>query len=274
MPFGLANAPVTFQAYVNKTLKPYIDVFYVVYLDDVLIYSETEDSHWEHVRRVLRALLEYCLYAKLSECAFNCSEVTFLGFIVNQRGIQIEPLHIEAITEWPEPESARDILVFLRFAGFYRRFVRRFLQVAAPLTDLTRGAKKGKTRPPFVFNEQARKAFETLKRVFTTAPVLEHYNWEAPLVMETDASKAGAGCVLSQIGEDKQWHPIAYYSYKFKGTEPRWDTHDKELYAIVLDFKTWRHYLQGSKDPIRVILDHNNLRYFMTTKKLSAKQIC
>ena len=152
--------------------------------------------------------------------------------------------------------------------------MRRFSQVAAPLTDLTRGAKKGKTRPPFVFNEQARKAFETLKRVFTTAPVLEHYNWEAPLVMETDASKAGAGCVLSQIGEDKQWHPIAYYSYKFKGTEPRWDTHDKELYAIVLDFKTWRHYLQGSKHPICVILDHNNLCYFMTTKKLGAKQIC
>ena len=87
MPFGLANAPATFQAYVNKTLKPYIDVFYVVYLDDVLIYSETEDSHWEHVQRVLRALLEHCLYAKLSECAFNCSKITFLGFIVNQHGI-------------------------------------------------------------------------------------------------------------------------------------------------------------------------------------------
>ena len=274
MPFGLANAPATFQAYVNKALKPYIDIFYVVYLDDVLIYSETEDSHWEHVKRVLRALLEHRLYAKLSKCAFNRSKFTFLGFIVNQRGIQIEPSRIEAITEWPEPESARDILVFLGFAGFYRRFVRGFLQLAAPLTDLTRGAKKGETRPTFVFNEQAREAFETLKRVFTTAPVLEHYNWEAPLVMETNASKAGAGGVLSQIGENKQWHPIAYYSYKFKGAEPRWDTHDKELYAIVLGFKTWRHYLQGSKYPICVISDHNNLCYFMTTKELSAKQIC
>ena len=149
------------------------------------------------MRRVLRALLEHRLYAKLSKCAFNRSEVTFLGFIVNQRGIQIEPSRIEAITEWPKPESARDILVFLGFADFYRQFVQGFSQVAAPLTDLTRRAKKGKTRPPFVFNEQARKAFETLKRMFTTAPVLEHYNWEAPLIMKTDASKAGAGGVLS-----------------------------------------------------------------------------
>ena len=127
MPFSLANAPATFQAYVNKALKPYIDVFCVVYLDNVLIYSKTENSHWEHVRRVLRALLEHRLYAKLSKCAFNRNKITFLRFIVNQRGIQIEPSRIEAITEWPKPESARDILVFLGFAGFYRRFVREFL---------------------------------------------------------------------------------------------------------------------------------------------------
>ncbi len=273
MPFGLANAPATFQAYVNKALKPYIDVFCVVYLDDVLVYSESEDLHWEHVRKVLRALLEYRLYAKLSKCAFNRSEVTFLGFVVNQRGIQMEQSRIDAITEWPEPESAKDILVFLGFAGFYRRFVKGFSQIAAPLTDLTKGGKKGEARPPFTFGEEARKAFETLKRVFTTAPILEHYNWEAALRMETDASKAGAGGVLSQMGKDGQWHPIAFFSYKFKGAETRWDTHDKELYAIVLGFKNWRHYLQGSKHPIRVISDHNNLRYFMTTKELNAKQI-
>lgn len=152
------------------------------------------------MQRVLRVLLKHCLYAKLLKCAFNYSKITFLGFIVNQRGIQMEPSCIEAITEWPEPESARDIQVFLGFAGFYWRFVLGFLQVAAPLTDLTRGAKKGKTRPLFVVTEDALKAFEILKRVFTTAPVLEHYNWEAPLVMETDTSKAGVGGVLSQIG--------------------------------------------------------------------------
>ena len=273
MPFGLANAPATFQGYVNKALKPYIDVCCVVYLDDVLVYSESEDLHWEHVRKVLRALLEHRLYAKLSKCAFNRSEVTFLGFVVTPRGIQMEQSRIEAITEWPEPESARDILVFLGFAGFYRRFVRGFSQLAAPLTDLTKGAKKGQARPPFVFGSQAREAFNTLKWVFTTAPILEHYDWEAALRMETDASQAGAGGVLSQMGKDGQWHPIAFFSYKFKGPETRWDVHDKELYAIVLGFKNWRHYLQGSKHPIRVITDHNNLRYFMSTKELNAKQI-
>ena len=222
---------------------------------------------------VLRALLEYRLYAKLSKCAFNRSEVTFLGFVVNQRGVQMEQSRIDAITEWPEPRNARDVLVFLGFAGFYRRFIRGFSQIAAPLTDLTRGAKKGKTRPPFVFDKQACEAFKTLKRVFTSAPVLEHYDWEKALTMETDASKAGAGGVLSQLGIGQQWHPIAFFSYKFKDAETRWDVHDKELYAIMLGFKNWRHYLQGSKHPIRVITDHSNLRYFMTTKELTAKQI-
>ncbi len=273
MPFGLANAPATFQSYVNHALKPFVNICCVVYLDDVLVYSETEEQHWEHVRKVLRALLEYRLYAKLSKCAFNRSEVTFLGFVVGRRGIQMEQSRIDAITSWPEPESAKDILVFLGFAGFYRRFIRGFSQIVAPLTDLTKGARKGAVRPPFAMTSKARDAFERLKAVFVSAPILEHYDWDADLRMETDASNRGAGGVLSQKSKAGQWHPIAYYSYKFKGAEVRWDTHDKELYAIVLGFKNWRHYLQGSKRPICVITDHNNLRYFMTTKELNARQV-
>ena len=273
MPFGLANAPATFQSYVNKALKPYLDIFCVVYLDDVLIYSETEKEHWEHVRMVLRALLEHRLYAKLSKCAFNRSEVTFLGFVVGRDGIKMEQSRIEAIADWPIPECAKDILVFLGFAGFYRRFVKGFSQVAAPLTDLTKGAKKGEAKQPFVWNLAAQRAFDELVRRFTTAPILQHFDWDAELRMETDSSDRGAGGVLSQKGSDGHWHPIAFFSYKFKGPEVRWDTHDKELYAIVLGFKNWRHYLQGSKHMVHVISDHNNLRYFMTTKELTAKQV-
>ena len=273
MPFGLANAPATFQSYVNKALKPYIDVFCVVYLDDVLIYSTNEKEHWKHVRLVLKALLAHRLYAKLSKCAFNRSEVTFLGFVVGKDGIKMEQSRIDAISEWPIPECAKDILVFLGFAGFYRRFVRGFSQIAAPLTDLTKGAKKGVAKAKFVWSIEAQEAFDELKRTFTSAPVLVHFDWESETRMETDSSGRGAGGVLSQKGSDGQWHPIAYFSYKFKGPEERWDTHDKELYAIVLGFKNWRHYLQGSKHTVRVITDHNNLRYFMTTKELNAKQV-
>ena len=273
MPFGLANAPAIFQSYVNHALKPYLDICCVIYLNDVLIYSETEEQHWEHVRKVLRALLEHRLYAKLAKCAFNRSEVTFLRFVVGRKGIQMKQSRIDAIASWPKLESAKDILVFLRFAGFYRRFIRGFSQIVAPLTDLTKGAKKGQARSPFALTEEARSAFETLKKVFITAPILEHYDWNAVLRMETDAFNRGADDVLSQKSKNGQWHLIAYFSYKFKGAEVRWDTHDKELYAIVLRFKNWRHYLQGSKHSINVITDHNNLRYFMTTKELNARQV-
>ena len=273
MPFGLVNAPATFQSYVNEALKPYLDDFCVVYLDDVLIYSETEEEHWIHVRKVLKALLAYRLYAKLSKCAFNRTEVTFLGFVVGEEGVQMEQSRIEAVAEWPLPQSAKDILVFLGFAGFYRRFVKGFSQIAAPLTDLTRGAKKGAPQKPFIWSSNAQEAFDKLKRVFTSAPILRHFDWKARIRMETDASNRGAGGVLSQLCEDDQWHPIAFTSYKFKNAEINWDTHDKELFAIVHGFTTWRHYLQGSCEPICVITDHKNLRYFMTTKELNARQV-
>lgn len=176
MPFGLANAPATFQSYMNKALEPYLDVFCVVYLDDVLIYSENEDEHWDHVRKVVRALLEHRLSAKLSKCAFNRTEVTFLGFIVGQDGIKMEQSRIDAVADWPEPENAKDILVFLGFAEFYRRFVRGFSQIAAPLTDLTRGTKKGQAPVPFKMTQEAKDAFALLVRIFTSAPILQHYD--------------------------------------------------------------------------------------------------
>lgn len=274
MPFGLVNAPATFQGYVNDALRPFLDDFCTVYLDDVLIYSETEEEHWEHVRKVLKALLHHRLYAKLSKCAFNRKEVRFLGFIVGQNGIQMEPERITAITEWRAPQCAQDVLVFLGFAGFYRRFIMGFSQIAAPLTDLTKGVKKGEYRKKFEWTAEAQRAFDELKRAFTTAPVLQHFDPNAKLRMETDASKAGAGGILSQWCEaDQQWHPIAFISYKFKGAEVNWDTHDKELYAIVLGFKQWRHYLQGAREPICVVTDHNNLKYFMTTKELNPRQV-
>jgi len=271
--FELTNASAIFQFYVNHALKSFVNICCVIYLNDVLVYFETKEQHWKHVRKILRALLKYQLYVKLSKCTFNRSEVIFLRFVIKRRSIQMKQFHIDAITSWSELKFAKNILIFLRFARFYRRFIRKFSQIVAFLTDLIKSAKKRTMHSFFAMTSKARKAFERLKAVFVSALILKHYDWDADLRMKIDASNREVEDVLSQKSKTDQWHFIAYYSYKFKEAEVWWDTHDKELYAIVLDFKNWQHYLQSSKRFICVITDHNNLRYFMMTKKLNAQQI-
>ena len=271
--FDFVNAFATFQSYVNEALKSYIDVFCVMYLNDVLIYSENEQQHWEHVRLMLKALLRYRLYVKLKKCEFNKEKIIFFDFVVERNDIQMKRSRINAIVDWFELESAKNIMIFLDFVEFYRRFVREFSQIVTSLTNLTRDVKKKKSRFSFVMTQKIRVAFDELKIKFTTASILTHYDWEVKLRMKIDASDRETDDVLNQKNKNDQWHFIAFFNYKFKKTEINWDTHDKKLYAIMFDFKNWKHYLQNSKHFIRVIFDHNNLRYFMTIKELNAKQI-
>ena len=274
MPFGLTNAPATFQAYINKALSDMLDLCVVVYLDDILIYSMNEEDHERNVRMVLDRLRAYNLYCKLSKCAFNVDTVNFLGFVVSPKGIHMEPARVETVEQWPEPTCARDIQVFLGFTNFYRRFVEGYSRLTAPLTELTKGATKGKSsREPFQLGKEARKAFFALKERFLTAPILTHFDVGQPICVETDALDFAIAGILSQVQEDKQWHPVAFWSRKMQGAERHYETHDKELLAIVESFKRWRHYLEGSQFPVRVLCDHANLRYFMTTKELNGRQI-
>ena len=177
------------------------------------------------------------------------------------------------MTSWSKSKIAKNILVFFEFARFYRRFMKEFSQIAALLTNLTRDVKKDKTRFSFAMTKKARNAFEKLKRIFIIAFILQHYDWKIEIRMKTNAFNCETNDVFSQKSKNDQWHSIAFFNYKFKRAKIRWDTYDKELYAIVLSFKNWRHYLQNSKHVINVITNHNNLRYFMTTKKLNARQM-
>nr|OQO15701.1 hypothetical protein B0A51_17499 [Rachicladosporium sp. CCFEE 5018] len=143
MPFGLANAPVAFQGYINSALSDLLDVCCVVYLDDILVFSKTEADHVRHVRSVLERLETHGLYAKLSKCEFHKDQVDFLGFVVGQNGVQMDPDRVRSVQEWPVPRCIRDIRVFIGFANYYRRFVHRFSRIAAPLNAYTEGAKAG-----------------------------------------------------------------------------------------------------------------------------------
>ena len=145
IPFGLTNAPASFQGYINKILAEKLDIFVIVYLDDILIYTKDDgDGHIAAVQWVLEQLKKFSLYANLKKCRFHQDEVWFLGYVVSSKGIRMEDERIEAVKQWPEPQSVRDIQVFLGFANFYRRFIQGFSRIAAPLTSMLKTAEPGK----------------------------------------------------------------------------------------------------------------------------------
>ena len=277
MPFGLANAPATFQAYINRALSDVLDVFVVVYLDDILIYSNDEKQHRRHVKEVLARLRQYKLYAKRSKCLFHTKIVEFLGFIVTPEGVKMDTSRIESIMDWPAPRSIFDVQQFVGFANFYRRFIRHYSTRVAALNDLIRGPdaqRKGRNKKQegFIFTKEAEQAFEDTKRCFAEAPVLAHFHPLRDSQVETDASGYAISGIYSQKQDDGQWHPVAFYSRKLMDAETRYETHDGEMLAIVEAFKTWRHYLEGAQKPVIVWSDHANLRAFMSTKGLTKRQ--
>lgn len=272
MPFGLTNAPATFQAYINKALAGLLDEFCVVYLDDILIFSNSKEEHQRHVREVLERLRRFRLFANPKKCQFSATEVEFLGFIVSTEGVAMDQSRVDAIRSWPKPTSYHEVQVFLGFCNFFRRFIHRYSQIAGPLTGLLKGSQKGKKSGPFEWPESAEQAFRQLRDQFLNPPLLRHFNPSNRTRIETDASDFGIAGILSQLQETGQWHPIAFWSRKLLDPERNYETHDQELLAIVMAMKQWRHYCEGSFHAIEVLTDHNNLRGFMNVKALNGRQ--
>ena len=266
MPFGLSNAPAAFQRFVNEVFADLLDVCVVVYLDDILIYSDNPDEHRAHIREVLRRLRKHHLYARADKCEFHAESVEYLGYILSREGLTMAESKIKAILDWPEPRKVRDIQSFLGFANFYRRFIHNYSEIVLPLTRLTR---KG---VPWDFDQKCRDSFNALKSAFTSAPVLHHWVPDHQITVETDASDYAIAGILSITSDSGELHPVAFHSRTLSGAELNYDTHDKELLAIFEAFKTWRHYLEGSATPIDVVTDHKNLEYFSTSKILTRRQ--
>ncbi|ERF69956.1 hypothetical protein EPUS_08767 [Endocarpon pusillum Z07020] len=267
MPFGLTNAPATFQALVNDVLREFLDIFAVAYLDDILIYSKTEEEHKSHVKQVLRALKKAHLLVKLEKCEFHKKKVKFLGYILTTSGIQMDESKVKAVQDWPQPKNVKEIQSFLGFANFYRRFIEGYSKITAPLTSMT------KKDQPFHWGIEAESSFQELKRRFTSAPILATFDPERQIVLETDASDYAIGMCISQPDDEGRLRPVAFYSRKMIPAELNYEIHDKELLAIVTAFDEWRVYLEGSKYPVKVYTDHKNLLYFTTTKELNRRQV-
>ncbi|KAJ1573733.1 hypothetical protein NDA15_002600 [Ustilago hordei] len=268
MPFGLANAPAHFQSFINDIFRDIIGVYVVVYLDDFLIFSDTEEVHVKHVTEVLTRLRNNRLFAKLLKCEFHTKTVEFLGYIIKPTGIEMDPEKVCTVKEWPMPESIHDIQRFLGFANFYRRFIAHFARIAKPLTALVKPIERFKK---FELPEEAQQAFHKLIQAFTSAGVLQHFDYHLPTRLETDASDFAIAGVLKQEHEGR-WHPVAFYSRKMSSAEKNYEIHGKELLAVVACLTQWRHMLAGLPNQLVILTDHEALKYFKSQRRITGRQ--
>lgn len=267
-PFGLVNAPATFQRYINDQLREHLDIDATAYIDDILAYTKgSEKDHWKTVRSILGKLDNAGLYLDIDKCEFLCRKVKYLGFIIEVgAGITTDPAKIKAILEWKAPTTVKGVRSFLGFANFYRCFVNNFSEIAAPLIDLT------KKKSIWKWGEKENSAFENLKRVFASKPVLAQWDPERDTVLEADCSGYALGGCLSQLDSQNKLRPVAYFSRRLSGAEFNYPIHDKEMLAIVSCLKEWQPELTSVSKPFKILTDHRNLGYFATKKLLNERQ--
>jgi RNase H-like domain found in reverse transcriptase/Reverse transcriptase (RNA-dependent DNA polymerase)/Integrase zinc binding domain/Chromo (CHRromatin Organisation MOdifier) domain/Integrase core domain len=267
MLFGLTNSPATFQALMNTIFVDLVAAGKVaVYLDDILIYSPTPEQHKEVTHDVLQRLHAHDLYLRPEKCEFDQTEVEYLGLIIRQGEVRMDPIKIQAITDWPPPRNLKELRGFLGFANFYRRFIKDFAKLTRPLNDLTKKDAR------WSWDDSQQQAFESLKFSFTQKPILTMWQPDRPTRIEVDASGYATGGVLLQQLEDHLWHPVAYRSQSMADAERNYEIQDKEMLAIIRALEDWRHYLEGLPQPFDILSDHHNLQYWRTAQDLSRRQ--
>jgi hypothetical protein len=282
LPFGLTNAPATFQRLTNKILGDKYDDCVISYLDDILIFSDDEAQHKQHVDAVLGTLAEHKLYVKPSKCTWAVEEVEFCGHYVGRDGLRIAPSKVEAVKERPRPTSAIEILSFMGLVNYLSAYIPNFARVALPLTNMQSGTK------PWHWGDEEEQAFQELKRLCIRAPTLAFYDASKELYVFTDASGYAVGGWLAQptdgdhpypsplpkrakeLDDLPRLRPITYFSKKMLDAETRYPTHEQELLAVVRCFKANRHYLIGRH--FRSFTDHESLIYLQEQPHLSRRQ--
>jgi hypothetical protein len=259
MSFGLTNAPAHFMYLMNSVFMSELDKFVVVFIDDILIYSQNEEEHAEHLRAVLTRLRDHKLYVKFSKCEFWLKKVPFLGHVLSEDGISVDPTKVQEVLDWKASTLVHEVQSFLGLAGYYRRFIPNFSKIAKPMTRLLQKDKK------FVWTLECEEDFHTLRTLLTSAPVLAQPDIEKPFDVYCDASGTGSGCVLMQEGR-----VIAYASCQLWKHEVNYPTHDLELATVVHALKIWRYYLL--RNLCNIYIDNKSLQYIFTQLVLNMRQ--
>ena len=236
MGFGLCNPPATFQTLMNEVLRPYLRKFVIVFLDDILIFRRTWDGHLEHVHAVLDAILRHQLYCKPTKCLIGTLEVLYLGHIITGTTVAPDWEKLKTLRDWPVPETVSQVRSFLGFVNFFRRFVPRYAEIAAPSDEVT-----GKN-VQFSWNDGRQNSFDGLKTALLNPPVLKLADTSRPFEVYTDASDLAIGAVLMQ-SDDQGNHPMAYASRKLTAAEKNYTITERETLAVVFALKSWRQYL-------------------------------
>jgi RNase H-like domain found in reverse transcriptase/Reverse transcriptase (RNA-dependent DNA polymerase) len=265
--FGMCNSPATFQAMMDDVFMTMIEErLVIVYMDDILIFANTKDELKRITRRVLEKLRENDLFLKAKKCEFGKTKVEYLGMVIEEGRISMDPVKLGGIKDWPVPTTVKQVRSFLGFGNFYRKFISHYSDLARPLNDLTKKDKK------FEWTPECQSSFDTLKKRFTEEPVLMMPDQSKPFQIESDASKVATGAVLTQLDSNGDRHPVAFMSKTFSDTERKYEIYDRELLGIIRALKEWRHYIQGSGHTTVVFSDHKNLTYFRTAQKLNDRQ--
>jgi len=267
MMFGLTNAPATFQTMMNDIFGDLIAEGKIcIYLDDILIFSQNLAEHRKVTRMVMERLQKHKLFLKHEKCEFEKDQVEYLGVIISEGKVEMDPVKVAGVAEWPVPMSKKELQQFLGFTNFYRRFIQGYSHIVRPLTKLT-----GKIE--FHWEEEQEIAFQELRKMIMQSPVLVMPDDSKPFQIEVDSSDVAMGAVLSQQSEmDGKWHPVAYQSKGLNEVSRNYEIHDKEMLTIIRALEEWRHFLEGSQFPVEVWTDHKNLEYFQTSWKLNWRQ--
>ena len=267
MPFGLKNAPGTFQGFMNYIFADLIDRGVLVYIDDLLIYSKGVKEHMELLSAVFERIQKYELLVNGKKCVFLASRVNFLGHVLSRDGIEMDQSKLEAIESWEFPSTVKQMRSFLGLANYYRDFIPNFSRIAGPLFDLT------KEKAGYKITAEAQRSFIELKGVFRQEGVLMFPDQSQQFFLEVDASDYAIGGALHQIDPKTQsMRPIGFFSRKLSSPEQNYEIYDKELLAVIEGFKNWRYLLIGTQLPVVVFTDHRNLEYFMSARLLNRRQ--
>ena len=276
MPFGLCNAPATFQRLMERCMGDINLRDCLIYLDDIIIFSSTFEEHLGHLEAVFKRLQEQNLKLKASKCEFFRNRVLYLGHVVSEEGIHTDPSKTEAVKSWPIPKCTKDVRKFLGFTGYYRRFVKNYAAIARPLNDLLVGhstnpknkRKSAQKETPFIWGQNQQISFDTIISKLTNPPVLAYADYTKPFTLHIDASSSGLGAVLYQNQDGKE-RVVAYASRSLKPSEKHYPAHKLEFLALKWAVcEKYHDYLYGSK--FEVLTDNNPLTYVFTTAKLDA----
>jgi hypothetical protein len=258
MPFGLCNAPSTFQSLMNHVFHPFLRHFVLVFFDDILIYRKTWTYHLAHVDRVLHLLSQHQLFLKQSKCSFGASEVEYLGHLVGKDDVRVDPKKIESMQDWPHPKTLKILHGFLGLTGYYHKFVKNYGKIATPLTALLK-------KNSFTWTPTTSQAFQTLKMAMCTTLVLALPDFTKTFVLECDASGKGIGVVLMQEGQ-----PLAFTNKQLSERNMGKSIYEKEMLAILHVIDLWCPYLLGKCFQIKT--NHQSLKYFLEQRISSPEQ--